>query len=118
MSGRMSRNKGKGGELEFANKLGWMMNDPNVRRGRQFCGGQDSPDVRNDDCLPKVHVEVKRAESLSLYKALAQAEEDAGEGKIPVVAHRRNNRPWVLIIRMDDLPALAEQVYLTLARNK
>ena len=41
------------------------------------------------------------------------AVEDAGE-KIPVVLHRANNKPWLAIVRLDDLPDLAVQLYLQL----
>lgn len=51
-----------------------------------------------------------------LYPALEQAIGDVGEN-IPVVLHRSNNRPWVAIVRLDDLPRLAVQLYLTLAEN-
>jgi hypothetical protein len=47
---------------------------------------------------------------------LEQAIGDVGEN-IPVVLHRSNNRPWVAIVRLDDLPRLAVQLYLTLAEN-
>ena len=66
-----------------------------ARRGQQFSGSADSPDVVAD--LPGWHLEVKRVENLSLYTAMDQAVRDAGD-KEPVVVHRRNRRPWVAII--------------------
>jgi hypothetical protein len=36
---------------------------------------------------------------------LEQAIADAGD-HIPVVLHRANKRPWVAIVRLDDLPRL------------
>jgi hypothetical protein len=60
---------------------------------------------------------VKRAEALRLYPALEQAVGDAPE-KIPVVLHRANNQPWVAIVRLDDLPRLATQIFLTLAQSQ
>jgi hypothetical protein len=51
-----------------------------------------------------------------LYEALEQAIADAGE-KVPVVAHRQNHKPWVVIARLEDLPRLAMQIYLTMAEN-
>lgn len=90
----MSRNKGKVGEREVAALLR-EMGFENARRGVQYQGGHDSDDVIG---LPGFHVEVKRTEKLSLYEALGQAHEDAGEGATPVVFHRRNQLPWVVVI--------------------
>jgi hypothetical protein len=59
---------------------------------------------------------VKRVEALRLYSALEQAVADAGEN-VPLVLHRANQEPWVAIVRLDDLPKLAVQLYLTMAQN-
>ena len=101
--GLMSRNKGARGEREFARELSRLLG-VRAHRGRQYCGGPDSPDVVVD--LPEVHFEVKRVEQFRLYPALEQADEDAGS-KIPIVAHRKNLKPWVVCLRLDDLPRLA-----------
>lgn len=100
MGGRMSRNKGKQGEREFAKELTWVL-DCMACRGRQYHGRQDAPDVYTD--IEGVHFEVKRTESLSLYTAMKQACDDAGDA-VPVVAHRRNDREWLLVLRLGDLP--------------
>lgn len=97
-----SRQKGKVGELEFAKFLrehGYA----GARRGQQFKGGTDSPDVVG---LDGFHTEVKRTEALRLYDALDQAKNDAGAGKVPVVAHRKNKERWVAILDMEDFLAL------------
>lgn len=99
MSGRRSRNKGKRGERELAAVLtaaGLV-----AERGSQHRGGPDSPDVLCPS-LPHVHFECKRTERLDLYAALEQAIKDAGD-RLPVVAHRRNGRPWVAILPLDQL---------------
>jgi len=111
--GAKSRRKGKCGELEAAAQLRRLFRTE-ARRGRQFRGSDDSPDVLAD--IPDVHIEVKRTEAIRLYHALDQAIDDAGE-KVPLVLHRANRRPWVAIVRLDDLPRLAVQLYLTLAAN-
>ncbi len=54
-----------------------------------------------------MHFEVKRAESLQLYAAMEQAIEDA-VGKVPVVLHRKNNQPWLVIVPLDELYRLAK----------
>lgn len=111
--GLRSRNKGKRGEREAAAEVRRLFRTE-ASRGRQFAGTDDSPDIRT--AIESVHFEVKRAESLRIYEALAQAIEDAGDN-IPVVLHKQNRRPWIAIIRLDDLPRLAVQLYLTLAET-
>lgn len=107
MPGKMSREKGKRGEREVANILrrhGYT----NARRGQQFQGSPDSPDVIG---IPGVHMEVKRVESFHLWDSLEQSVGDAGSD-IPVVAHRRNNSPWIAVLHLDDfikLCTLAQQ---------
>lgn len=112
--GAKSRRKGCRGELEAAAELRRLFG-VEAHRGRQFCGCQEAPDVRA--AIPGLHFEVKRVEALRLYPALEQAVEDAGEN-VPVVLHRANQKPWVAIVRLDDLPKLAVQLYLTLAQNQ
>jgi hypothetical protein len=71
-----------------------------ARRGQQFSGSSDSPDVVCAD-LPSLHFEVKTVERLNLHDAMAQAVEDA-DGKIPVVAHTRNRGDWMVTMRAAD----------------
>ena len=92
------RQKGAQGEREFATVLKDLGIE--ARRGQQFSGGKDSPDVVAD--LTGVHFEVKRVQAGNLYNWVAQAQRDGGE-KIPVVAHRRNQKDWVAILPMRDL---------------
>lgn len=97
-----SRAKGKVGELEFAALL--RKHGFDGRRGQQFAGGADSPDVVSED-LDCYHFEVKRVQKGSLYDWLDQASKDASKStgfKVPVVAHRKNNKKWVAILDMDD----------------
>ena len=96
--GRASKNKGKRGELEFSKVLA--AHGYPARRGQQFQGTPDSPDIICDS-LPDFHWEVKRTESLSLYAALQQAAEDAGL-QIPIVAHRRSNKRWIVALSAAD----------------
>ena len=98
-----SRAKGARGEREFADYLrqhGWA-----ARRGQQFSGSPDSPDVVTD--IPGVQFEVKRVEKGSIYPWLKQAIRDSGlTGKMPIVAHRRNGEAWIAILPMIDLMEL------------
>lgn len=103
-----SKRKGKTGELEAAHAIEQHLGIA-ARRGQQFAGGTDSPDVVID--LPGVHVEVKRTESLRLYDAIAQATRDGGT-QVPLVLHRRNRSEWLAIVPLDQLMRLAELLYL------
>lgn len=95
--GKLSKDKGKRGEREFAAFCG--KHGYEARRTAQYCGKtEESADVVG---LPGMHVEVKRTEALRLYDALDQARRDAKEG-IPMVAHRKNNHRWVVILDADD----------------
>lgn len=94
-----SHQKGKRGELEwshFCRSQGYA-----VRRTAQYCGktGEAS------DCvgLPGIHQEVKRTEKLNLYAAMSQAVRDSAKsGSIPIVAHRKNDHEWLVIMRAAD----------------
>lgn len=103
MSGRKSRDKGARGEREFAAKLRELGFD--AERGAQRSGSPDSPDVKSS--LKWAHFEVKRRESLSLYPAMQQAVEECGD-KVPVVAHRRNRKEWLVIMHLEDFAKLAD----------
>lgn len=98
-----SRRKGAEGERELAEFL--RERGVDARRGQQFSGGTESPDVVHD--IPGLHIECKRVESLELYKALEQAGRDAGFDKAPVVFHRRNKKPWVVVMLATDFLAMA-----------
>jgi hypothetical protein len=106
-----SRNKGKRGEREFASLL--REHGFDARRGQQFSGSPESPDVVCE-ALAWLHVEVKRVQNLNLTDACVQAERDckarsaerggashAGETKPWVVAHRRNHAPWLITMRAE-----------------
>lgn len=93
-----SRRKGAVGEREIAKYLrdhGFT----EARRGQQFKGGADSPDVVG---LTGFHIEVKRAERLDLNAAMEQSIRDCGENETPIVVHRRNNDYWKVTMRLDD----------------
>ncbi len=91
--GKMQREKGKRGEREVVDlikRYGF-----EARRGQQFRGGADSPDVIHN--IPNVFVEVKYREKFSLYPALEQAQVETID-QAPVVFHRRSGKPWVAIM--------------------
>ena len=105
--GRMSKDKGKVGEREVAALL--RTHGFEARRGQQFAGGVDSPDVIHD--IPGLHIEVKRTEALRLYAALAQAREEGYKQDVPVVFHRKNNEEWVVILPAHDFLDLIEELH-------
>lgn len=90
--------KGKRGEREWRDEL--RSAGFEARRGQQYSGSGDSPDVVCPS-LPSIHFEVKRTETLSIYTAMQQAAQDAGH-KVPVVAHKRNNRQWLVVMTATD----------------
>ena len=98
-----SRQKGKRGELDHAHRLknyGY-----EARRGQQYCGANGDADVVG---LPGVHIEVKRTERFKLYDAMEQAERDAKAGETPVVVTRRNNKNWLVCMKLEDFMEMYE----------
>ena len=92
-----SRQKGKRGELEFAAEL--RKHGFEARRGCQYTGSGDTPDVVHS--VPGVHFEVKRTEKFRMWEAIDQARDDCPMDREPVVAYRKNNREWMLIMSLD-----------------
>jgi hypothetical protein len=102
-----SREKGKRGERQWRDEL--RANGYAARRGQQFSGSPDSPDVICDG-LPWAHFEVKLVERLDIYAAMDQARRDCG-GRAAFVAHRRNYWPWLVTME-------AERFYRLLRRDE
>lgn len=111
--GSKSRDKGQRGEREAAAELIRLFHCE-ACRGRQYQGGDDSPDVQHS--IHGVHFEVKRNEKLELWKAVNQAVEECGES-VPVVLHRPNGKPWLAVVRLDDLPELVVKLFHQLAET-
>ena len=103
----MSRNKGKVGEREVVAML--KDYEFEARRGQQFRGGDDSPDIIHD--IRNVHIEVKRTEQFNLYKAMEQAGEDKESNERPVIFHRKNGRKWMVVLEAEHY-LLLEQLYI------
>ena len=105
--GRMSKQKGKRGERDAAAAVQAALNI-DARRGQQFAGSEESPDIVTG--LDKIHIEVKRTESFRMWDALTQAEDDAGS-KVPMVLHRKNKKRWVAICYLDDLLEVSTEIH-------
>lgn len=103
--GKASRDKGKRGEREFAKFL--TAHGFPARRGVQYQGGPDSPDVVG---LPGWHIECKRVERVNLYAALAQADAERADEDKPVVFHRRNRGKWTVYLDAEDFLALLREI--------
>ena len=98
-----SRAKGARGEREAAKEWAKVTGFAS-RRGQQFSGSPDSPDVATE---ADIHLEVKRCERGNPYDWMHQACQDCGD-KVPVVLHRRNQQGWLVIARLDDVTRLAK----------
>ena len=104
-----SREKGKIGERLWRDQLK-AAGFTNSRRGQQFSGSEDSPDVICDD-LPHLHFEVKYTQRPNIEAALIQARGDCGD-KTPVVASYRTGgkmKEWVVSMTGDAFLNLVKQ---------
>ena len=93
-----SKQKGSAGERELAGKLreyGFA-----ARRTQQFCGAAGDADVECTE-LSNYHIECKRVERLNIDQAISQAVNDCHD-KTPIVAHRRNHKPWLVTMFLED----------------
>lgn len=97
MKRKNSRAKGARAERAWASFLceeGWPAKRGVQHAGRDAETGKDNPDVVCPS-LHWLHFEVKHVERLNIQDAMIQARQDAG-AKVPVVAHKRNNMPWLV----------------------
>ena len=93
-----SQKKGRRAELELAK----ILQDHGIpaEPGKAVSFGA-TPDLTG---IPDIHAEVKRVENLNLYRAMDQSIKDAdkfGDGA-PSVFHRKNRRPWMVTMLLDD----------------
>ena len=96
--GKSSQRKGAAGERELAALLsaaGYA-----CQRGGSLSFGE-VPDVLG---LPGIHIEVKRVEKLNVVDAMEQAIRDSDRmlDGMPALFHRRNRKPWLVTMRMED----------------
>ena len=93
-----SRQKGARGERELANILkNYGYEDS--RRGQQYCGSNGDADVVG---LSGIHIECKRVEKLNLEKAMEQAEHDRKEQEKAAVFHRKDRKPRLVTMKLED----------------
>lgn len=94
-----SKQKGKRGELELANKLkeyGY-----NCRRTAQYNGKElgSKADVIG---LDGIHIECKWVEKLNVTEAMKQAVRDCKGDELPTVFHKKSREPWLVTMRLTD----------------
>ena len=97
--GRMQREKGKRGEREASQAIQQHLGVA-ARRGQQYCGSPDSPDVIT--AIDGVAIEVKRCETVAIHRWMDKAVADS-PGDVPVIIHRKNNTDWLVTLRLGDV---------------
>lgn len=98
-----SKQKGNRGEREAASYLTELFG-LKCRRGQQYSGSPDSPDVVG---IPGLHLEIKRTERINIYEAIKQAARDANDN-VPLVMHRKNREEWLFVLKAEDIFRLME----------
>lgn len=103
--GKASQRKGAAGERELAAILRERGYD--CQRGGSLSFGE-IPDVVG---LPGIHMEVKRVEKLNICEAIEQAIRDSErmQDGIPALFHRRNRKPWLVTMRLEDWLSLYQR---------
>lgn len=104
--GKSQRDKGARGERELAAVL-TSLGFPSRRTCQT--DGRIEADVIGMDGL---HIECKRTESFRLWEALEQSKRDADEGEIPVVMHRPNRKPWIVVIELRDFAEIWRHAHM------
>ena len=96
--GSRSQRKGADGERELAALLSAAGYD--CQRGGSLSFGE-IPDVLG---LPGIHIECKRVERLNVGEAMEQAIRDSDRmlDGMPALFHRRNRKPWLVTMRLED----------------
>ena len=82
-----SREKGKRYERHVASLFRSEGFD-DARRSQQFCGANGDADIVG---VRGLHIECKAREKMQLYDWVSQSKNEAQNGDLPVVIHKRNN---------------------------
>lgn len=103
--GRASQKKGAAGERELAAIL--QEHGYDCTRGGSMTFGS----VADVTGLPGIHIEVKRVEKLNVGEAMEQAIMDSERMRdgLPALFHRRNRKPWLVTMRLEDWLGLYQQ---------
>tara|TARA_R110000765_G_scaffold9890_9_gene30616 strand:+ start:684 stop:1007 length:324 start_codon:yes stop_codon:yes gene_type:complete len=103
---KLSRDKGKRGEREVVGLL--KKHGFEARRGQQFKGTKDSPDVIHN--MEGVFIEVKLRQAFNLHDTVDQASEE-GKGDQAAVFHRKNGKAWLVTLYAEDFLAMMQELY-------
>ena len=101
-----SKQKGKKGEVELAkrlNELGF-----STRRTAQY-NGKENGSLADLVGIDGVHIECKRVEKLNIIEAYEQAMRDCKQNEVPTVFHRKNGKPWLVTISLEDWAELYKE---------
>lgn len=109
-----ARQKGKRGELDACHTLKDIIGG-SPRRGQQYRGSPDSPDIV--EAIAGVHIEVKRRQTSSIYKWMAQAQTDARPSEVPCVMWRKDGEKWLVVIPAQQLLDFAQRVVAQYEEN-
>lgn len=107
--GRMAKNKGKRGEREFAERLSNLLGEKQIV----------DPQANGSDIesIPGLAIEVKRQETLNIPGWWRQAERQADDGRIPVLAFRQNRKPWQICLPAYLLSLRAKSGYILVSED-
>lgn len=96
-----SRRKGASAEREFIKNF-------LAEHWPEACRNLDQfgPDKRDTLNCGGTHWQIKRQERLNIWAALDQAESEARNSDLPVVAFRRNRSKWYVALEADELITL------------
>ena len=99
MGGAAARRKGADFERWLVHRVAEVFGEGLVRRGLQFRGGAEVPDVD----APGLWIECKRGKKVPIRTALEQAVSDSlGKGRWPVVACKEDRAEPFVVMRLDD----------------
>lgn len=101
-----SREKGRKGELKLAKAFAEYGYD-GAYRTQQYCGKAGDADVSGVSDLLHIESKVYDKGHGKTYEWLDQAKNDAREGEIPIVCHKRQSKkvrgkPWLVTMTLED----------------
>lgn len=105
--GMKSRRKGCNAERAVAEILR-ALDFPAARRGRQYSGSPESPDVVGID---GAHLEIKHRQAGNVAKWLDECADDAGPELVPMLVHRSDRTTWKLTLYLGDIWRLYELLH-------
>ena len=93
--GKMSRDKGAGGEREFRRLFSELVG---VQVERNLCQTRDGGKSGDTEPIGHWSIEIKRAAKAEINRWWAQASEQAGTDKIPALAYRVDRHDWRVVV--------------------